>query len=139
MLNKTEIVRYTKVTDDTDISKLDLTSQIQLLFSRVINNKAIELDASTKQTKNQMMRKASLLQFMKKATMNLDNGKNQSVTVSLSSDFMPYLDSVINNDTGLGRYYSFKILNEKELKNRLAGVRYKIVMKISKKNGDKVL
>lgn len=130
-MKKMLIAKYPKVTDDTVISNLSIRNQFRLLSSKLSNNQAQELDANKKMTVSRMKRKASLTKFLTNATKKLEDKTAESVTVSLVSDYLNYLDSVTDPVHGLGRYYKFEIMNKDELEDRIPGVRYKIVLKIS--------
>lgn len=126
-----------KITDDTVIGRLSLKNQIKFLLSRFTDDQAKELDANKKITIASMKRKASLVKFIENATKRLLDKTSESVTVSMSSEYLAYFDEITDTKKGMGRYFNFEILNKESLRNRLPGVRYKVLLKIStKKQGE---
>ena len=57
-----------------------------------------------------------------------DMGKN-SVVISLSSEFLPYIDEVIDPIYGQGRFYEFEIIK----RNIPINVKHSFIVKIKKK------
>lgn len=125
-----EIVsRRIKVTEDTTLAKLGVFDQIKLLISKFNNNDVAELDAAEKLSGAAARMKASLIKLINTATEDLHDGTRQSVTMQVSSKYLPYLDDVIDPVRGVGRYYAFEV-HKKDLP---ATVEYKFILVIKRK------
>lgn len=125
-----EIVsRRIKVTEDTTLAKLGVFDQIKLLISKFNNNDVAELDATEKLSGAAARMKASLIKLINTATEDLHDGTRQSVTMQVSSKYLPYLDDVIDPVRGEGRYYAFEV-HKKDLP---ATVEYKFILVIKRK------
>lgn len=125
-----EIVsRRIKVTEDTTLAKLGVFDQIKLLISKFNNNDVAELDAAEKLSGAAARMKASLIKLINTATEDLHDGTRQSVTMQVSSKYLPYLDDVIDPVRGEGRYYSFEV-HKKDLP---VTVEYKFLLVVKRK------
>lgn len=125
-----EIVsRRIKVTEDTTLAKLGVFDQIKLLISKFNNNDVAELDAAEKLSGAAARMKASLIKLINTATEDLHDGTSQSVTMQVSSKYLPYLDDVIDPVRGEGRYYSFEV-HKKDLP---VTVEYKFLLIVKRK------
>lgn len=125
-----EIVsRHLKVTEDTTLAKLTVFDQLKLLISKFSNNDVAELDAAEKLSGASARMKASLLKLIKTATEGMHEGTNQSVTLQVSSKYLPYIDEVIDPIRGEGRYYDFQVFK----KDLPADVEYKFMVIIRRK------
>lgn len=125
-----EIVsRRIKVTEDTTLAKLGVFDQIKLLISKFNNNDVAELDAAEKLSGAAARMKASLIKLINTATEDLHDGTRQSVTMQVSSKYLPYLDDVIDPVRGEGRYYSFEV-HKKDLP---VTVEYKFLLIVKRK------
>lgn len=136
-MKKEEVYSSPKVTDDVTLSELSILNQIKLLFSRLSNSASKELDSQKKLNDIKMRRIASLRELLDQAIKPLYKDKKK-VVISLSSEYLIYLDEVINSRTGLGRYYDISILNQKDIDDKISGIRFKILLSISKREGDTV-
>lgn len=97
------------MTEDTTLAKLGVLDQIKLLISKFNNNDVAELDAAEKLSGAAARMKASLLKLIKTAAKDMQDGTVQSVTMQVSSKYLPYLDDVIDPVRGEGRYYDFEV------------------------------
>lgn len=125
-----EIVsRHIKVTEDTTLAKLGVFDQLKLLISKFSNNDIAELDAAEKLSGAAARMKASLLKLIRTAADGMKDGTVQSVTLQVSSKYLPYIDEVIDPIRGEGRYYDFEVYK----KDLPANVDYKFLMVIKRK------
>jgi hypothetical protein len=72
---------------------------------------------------------ASLTKLLRTAAQQLESGEHDSVTLSVSSKYIPYLDEVIHPVRGLGRYYTFEIFKQ----DLPINVDYMFIVKIRRK------
>lgn len=126
---KEYVTRAIKPTESTTLAKLSVADMIRLLFSKISDNDQKELAANEQLSASYLKHVASLSGFIDKATERLKNGRDDSVTVKLSSEYLPYIDDVINTETGKGRYYNFDVRR----KNLPEGVKHTFIVRISKK------
>lgn len=100
---------HIKATESTTLAKLSFIDQLKLLIHRFNNDDVAELDAAEKLSSVALRMQASLIRLFKTAAEPIESGERQSVTLSVSSKYIPYLDLVIDKDKGLGRYYDFEV------------------------------
>ena len=125
-----EIVgRHIKATENTTVAKLSVIDQIKLLISKFNNNDAAELDAAEKLSNVSLKMRASLQRLFDTAAKEIESGKHTSVTLQVSSKYLPYLDDVIDKKKGMGRYYEFEV-HKKDLP---ITVDYMFIVKIKRK------
>lgn len=129
MVEKEFITKAIKPDENTTLAKLSLTDMIRLLFSKISNNDVAELDANEKLSASYLKNVASLSKFIDKATERVINGTEKSVTVQLSSEYLPFIDEVIDPVNGKGRYFNFEVYK----KDLPQSVKHKFIVKISKK------
>ena len=129
MVEREYITRNIKPSENTTLAQLSVIDMIRLLFSKMSNNDVALLDANEKVSSVYLKNTASLTEFLEKAIEPLKDGRHNSVTLALSSEYLPYLDSVINETNGLGQFYNIKVEN----KDLPLSVKYKIKVIITKK------
>lgn len=120
---------HIKATESTTLAKLSFFDQFKLLLHRFNNNDVAELDAAEKLSRVTLKMRASLHNLFTKAVEGLDEGVHQSVTLEVSSKFLPYLNDVIDKDRGMGRYYNFDVIS----RDLPMSVEYKFIVRISRK------
>lgn len=118
-----------KATEHTTLAKLSIFDQFKLLLKKVSNEDVAELDAAEKLSGVTLRMQASLQRLFTTAAEGLKDGQHKSVTLQVSSKFIPYLDDVIDPIKGMGRYYDFEIFT----KDLPINVDYNFVVKIKKK------
>lgn len=129
MLNGKEVYRSLEVTEDIQTAKLGILDQIRLITANLSNNDLAELDAMEKLSVDRLKKVSSLSLFIEKTTDKMKMIGENSATVKLSSEYLPYLDEVINDKNGFGRYYKFNVMK----KDIPLSVKHTFIMKISKK------
>lgn len=120
---------HIKATESTTLAKLSFIDQIKLLLHKFNNDDAAELDAAEKLSSVQLRMQASLMKLLKTAAEGLESGEHKTVTLSVSSKYIPYLDEVIHPVRGLGRYYDFDIIKQ----DLPINVDYMFIIKIKRK------
>ena len=101
-----EINRRIKPNDSTALVKLTVGDQIKLLFNQFANTDVAELNANEKMSEAELKMQASLNRLFKEATTRMIAQDKKSVTLSVSSVYLPYLDWRIKN-TLLFIYFIF--------------------------------
>lgn len=123
------ISRRVKVTEDTTIAKLSVLDQFKLLISRFNNDDVAELKAQESLSTNALTMQASLEKLIRTAASKLDGVNHSSVTLSVSSKYIPYMDEVIDEKHGLGRFYKITVFK----KDLPVNVDYKFVIRVERK------
>ena len=118
-----------KATENTTVAKLGFIDQIKLLLHKFGNEDVAELNAAEKLSSTALKMRASLQKLFTEATKGLESGEHTSVTLQVSSKYLPYIDDVIHKTKGLGRYYNFEV-HKKDLP---LNVDYMFVVKVKRK------
>ena len=103
-----KIFSFVEVDDSTPIQKLSLGEQLRVLIRRATNGDREQLKADDAETVYNLQLKANLLEFLYKATEKVRQGEHHSVTVSISSKFLPVLDDVLQSRS-IASYYDVKV------------------------------
>jgi hypothetical protein len=103
------ISRTPKVDDNTRTADLSISDQMALIFSHVGNDDEAELDSREKLSTARLKDIASLRSLLQTAADNMKKKKKNSVTLKVHSSFLPYLEEVIDDQRGLGRFYKFDV------------------------------
>lgn len=120
---------HIKATENTTLAKLNIVDQFKLLISKLSNNDVAELDAAEKLSTVALKMRASLERLFTTACEGLKSGEHTSVTLQVSSKYIPYMDAVIDPIHGMGRYYDFEVTK----KDLPLNVDYMFIVKIRKK------
>lgn len=99
-----KLFTFVVVDDSTPIQKLSFLEQLRVLIQRLTNEDKEQLKADDAETVYQLQLKADLLEFLQKATEKVRKGEHKSVTVSVSSKFLPVLDDVLTSNS-VATYY----------------------------------
>lgn len=118
-----------KATESTTLAKLSIIDQIKLLISKFNNDDVAELKAQQSLSSTMLTMQASLERLFSTAVEGLEDGKHSSVTLSVSSKYIPYLDEVIDDKHGMGRFYSFQVFK----KDLPINVEYMFTVRIERK------
>lgn len=103
-----KLFSFIEVDETTPIQKLSFSEQLRVLIQRLTNEGKEQLKADDAETVYQLQLKANLLEFLQKATEKVRQGEHRSVTVSVSSRFLPVLDEVLES-TSIQAYYTYKV------------------------------
>lgn len=106
---KKEVYRSVKLTDNINATQLTVTDQVRLLLAKVSNNDEAELDARTKLNAEHMKKIAALNRLFDTAIEKMQNCGKSQVTLDVSSEFLPYIDEVVDEKHGKGRYYDITV------------------------------
>lgn len=103
-MKKEKVYEYIEVDDSTPIQKLSVTDQLRVLFKKLTYDTAQELKRDDAVTEEYLRLKASLIDFINKATQPIKNGEHTKVNISISSKYLPVYNEVIEN-TRYSNYY----------------------------------
>lgn len=98
-----------KVTEKTKTSSLPVSAQIKLLLGMVGNDELTKLEASEKVNRETLSMQSALSSLIDKATAKMRERGSHSVTVSVSSRFLPYMNDVVFSENGKCRFYDFEV------------------------------
>lgn len=99
-----KLYTFTNFDDTTPIQKLSLRDQFRLMIKRLANSDQEQLKAEDAVTSQELTLKADLLEFLYKSTDPVRKGFHKSVTVAISSRFLPVL-TVVLESTSIANYY----------------------------------
>lgn len=103
-LKRQRLFTYVEVDDKTPIQKLSIKDQLRVLLKRLTYDEASELKSEDAVTINQMQLKADLLDFIQKATEPISKGEHKKVKLSVSNQFDPVLDEVLESKSIVSFY-----------------------------------
>ena len=103
-----KLFSFLEVTDDTPIQKLSIAEQFRLLVRKLSNSDAEQLKADSAETVYMLQLQADLREFLYKATAKVRNGDEKSVTMEISSKFLPVLNTVMNSPA-INPFYTWSI------------------------------
>lgn len=109
MAERKEVYRSVKLTDDINAAELSVVDQIRLLLAKVSNADEAELDAQTKLSREKLRRVSALNRLLTTAIEKMQSKGESSVTIGVSSEFLPYIDEVVDKKFGLGRFYDISV------------------------------
>lgn len=101
-----KLFSFIAVDDNTPIQKLTFSEQLRVLVQRMTSEGKEHLKADDAETVYQLQLKANLLEFIQKATEKVRRGEHKSVTISVSSKFLPVLDDVLESSS-ISTYYTY--------------------------------
>jgi len=103
-MKKKKLFSFIEVTDDTPIQKLSFLEQLRVMVKRLSEVDTEQLKVESAETVYKLQLKANLLEFLERATDPIRHGEHTSVTVAVSSKFLPVLDDVLTS-TAIASYY----------------------------------
>lgn len=126
---KEEVCKSIIVTDDTKLASLSVLDQIRLLLARFSNSDASDMDVAEKVSVDKLKHVSALKTFLEKATMKLTELGQDSLTIKLSSEFIPYIDEVMGGTDGFGQFYDIFVYR----KNIPLSTPHYVIARITKK------
>ena len=96
-----------KPTKNTVLAELSIFDQIKLIFSHFNNRDSEELEAARTVSLSELKEKSEFMKIIDRSIEKLDG--HDSVTILVSSKYKVYAEEMLNDKTGLGRYYDFRI------------------------------
>ena len=96
-----------KPTKNTVLAELSIFDQIKLIFSHFNNRDSEELEAERTVSLSELKEKSEFMKIIDRSIEKLDG--HDSITILVSSKYKVYAEEMLNDKTGLGRYYDFRI------------------------------
>lgn len=100
-----KLFSFVEVDENTPIQKLSVMDQFRVLIKKMTADDAAELMAEDAVTLNLLRLKADLIGLLDEALEPIRQGKRRAVSISLSNEFDPVLDEVINSPNISNYYY----------------------------------
>ncbi len=100
-----KLFSFIEVDENTPIQKLSVMDQFRVLIKKMTADDAAELMAEDAVTLNLLRLKADLIGLLDEALEPIRQGKRRAVSISLSNEFDPVLDEVINSPNISNYYY----------------------------------
>lgn len=129
MLGKEEVYRSIKMSDNIKLAALSIPDQIRLIFAKLSNDDVAELDSMERLSSDKLKKIAALTRLFETAISKFQEIGEDSVTLEVSSEFLPFIDEVINEKDGLGKFYKFDVYK----RNISIAIPHKFIVVISKK------
>ena len=120
-----------KPTKNTVLAELSVLDQIKLIFSHFINRDSEELEAARTVSLNELKEKAEFMKIIDKSIEKLDG--HDSITSLVTSKYQVYAEELLNDKTGLGRYYEFKV----DIPDIPLAIKHTFKIRIAKRGGRK--
>lgn len=120
-----------KPTKNTVLAELSVLDQIKLIFSHFINRDSEELEAARTVSLNELKEKAEFMKIIDKSIEKLDG--HDSITILVTSKYQVYAEELLNDKTGLGRYYEFKL----DIPDIPLAIKHTFKIRIAKRGGRK--
>lgn len=120
-----------KPTKNTVLAELSVLDQIKLIFSHFINRDTEELEAARTVSLSELKEKAEFMQIIDKSIEKLDG--HNSITILVTSKYQVYAEELLNDKTGLGKYYDFKV----DIPNIPLAIKHTFKIRIARKDGKK--
>lgn len=105
MINGKKLFSFIEVDENTPIQKLSVADQMRVLVKKITADDSAELMAEDAVTMNMLQLKADLLGLLDEALEPIRKGKRRAVSISLSNEFDPVLDEVLNSPRISNYYY----------------------------------
>lgn len=118
-----------KPTKNTVLAELSVLDQIKLIFSHFINRDTEELEAARTVSLSELKEKAEFMQIIDKSIEKLDG--HNSITILVTSKYQVYAEELLNDKTGLGKYYDFKV----DIPNIPLAIKHTFKIRIARKDG----
>lgn len=124
-----EVSRSIVVDDNVNLTMLSFPDMVRLVISTFNKDEAAELETAEKLSKERLKKVGSLDDFFRRATNKMESLHQSKVMLNLSSSYLPYIDEVINDKTGWGRFYDIKYYKTEIPAN----VKHKFLCEVKKK------
>lgn len=104
-----EVARAPRLDDNVNLARLGAIDTIRLVMSKMTKNEMEELENAEKLSAEKLRRLGSLNSLIETAVDEMNKRKEKSVTLNLSSVYLPYVDECMDKTTGWGRFYDIDI------------------------------
>lgn len=102
-----EVSRSPRMDDNVTLTSLSPIDTLRLIMTKLTHDDSAELDNAEKLSAERLKKVGSLTKLFERATTKMNNLRKKSVTLQIASSYLPYIDEVTNQKTGLGQFYDF--------------------------------
>lgn len=104
-----EVARSPKIDDNVNLARLSAIDTFRLVLTKVRKNDMDELDNAEKISTEKLKRLGALNSLIEASVDEMNRRNKESVTLNVSSKFLPYIDECVDSDTGWGRFYDIDV------------------------------
>lgn len=108
MAGRKKLYSFVEVSDSVPIQKLKIRDQLRILLKQITMDPANDLKNQDIANEHILQLKATLFDFIHKATAPIRNGLKHSVVMSVDSSFKPVLNEVLLSPD-ITNYYEVKV------------------------------
>lgn len=94
--------------DNSELTKLSIQALFRLIVNSFTRDESDELEMAERISTDKLIKLGSLNRLVQEVTNNMTKYKASSATLNLSSKYLPYMEEVMNRDTGWGRFYDIE-------------------------------
>lgn len=99
---------HIKPSESTNLVNLGIKEKLMMVASTMFKDEEQELNAKERVTTQELKAKAELNVILENAIKEMRAGNHRSVTIQVASEYIPFIDEVMDPIYGLGRYYDYK-------------------------------
>lgn len=103
-----KLYTFVEVDDKTPVQKLSIADQLRVILKKITEDPANELANEDAVTRERLILKANLTEFLRKSVEPIKRGKRKEVVIEVSNMFDPVLDEVLKSKA-IRNYYSVEI------------------------------
>lgn len=107
-MKEKRLYSYVEVDDKTPVQKLGIADQLRIILKKITEDPANELANEDAVTRERLMLKANLTEFLRKSVEPIKKGKRKEVILEVSNMFDPVLKEVLESKA-IRDYYNVDI------------------------------
>lgn len=112
MAGEKQLYTFIEVDDKTPVQKLSIADQLRVILKKITEDPANELANEDAVTRERLMLKANLTEFLRKSVEPIKKGKRREVIIEVSNMFDPVLQEVLQSKA-IRNYYNVEIARPK--------------------------
>jgi len=107
-MKEKRLYSYVEVDDKTPVQKLGIADQLRVILKKLTEDPANELANEDAVTRERLILKANLTEFLRKSVEPMKKGKHKTVVIEVSNMFDPVLKEVLESKA-ITDYYHVEI------------------------------
>lgn len=111
MDNEYLVETHIKPSANTNLVRLGPVEKIMLVLNTLFNSEEQELEATERTTSKDLQTKAELNMVIERGIKDMRLNHKNKVTLQVASEFLPYIDDVMDPVYGYGKYYNYKVFS----------------------------
>lgn len=104
-----EVARSPVLNDDINLARLSTLDTVRLMLSKLQKNDMDELENAEKISVEKLKCTGALNSLIEASVNEMNLRHQNSVTLNVSSKFLPYVDEVVDKEVGWGRFYDIEV------------------------------